>query len=101
MELINAKTKNYVYESVNFRESLYKWWVKVEGLTYTETRHLTERVGEQAERQSDMMAEFSLPTWVLLNALEGLGYKVNTGCPPQKKIGFRKVAQFSCSPRGV
>ena len=73
----------------------------MEGLTYTETRHLTERVGEQAERQSDMMAEFSLPTWVLLNALEGLGYKVNTGCPPQKKIGFRKVAQFSCSPRGV
>ena len=70
MELIHAKTKN-------FRESLYKWWVKVEGLTYTETRHLTERVGEQAERQSDMMAEFSLPTWVLLNALEGLGYKVN------------------------
>jgi len=60
------------------RESLYKWWVKVEGLTYTETRHLTERVGEQAERQSDMMAEFSLPTWVLLNALEGLGYKVVT-----------------------
>ena len=39
-------------------------------------RHLTERVGEQAERQSDMMAEFSIPTWMLLNALEGLGYKV-------------------------
>lgn len=61
------------------RESLYKWWVKIEGLSYTEMRHLTERIGEQAERHSerDMVAEFSIPTWALLNGLESLGYKVN------------------------
>ena len=53
--------------------------MKIEGLTYTEMRHLTERIGEQAERHSekDMVAEFSIPTWALLNGLESLGYKVN------------------------
>ena len=59
-----------------FRESLFKWWVKVEGLTYTELRLLSERLGEQAERQGDAAAEFSVPTWSLLNSLEALGYRV-------------------------
>ena len=48
----------------------------MEGLTYTELRLLSERLGEQAERQGDAAAEFSVPTWSLLNSLEGLGYRV-------------------------
>ena len=47
----------------------------MEGLTYTELRLLSERLGEQAERQGDAGAEFSVPTWSLLNSLEGLGYR--------------------------
>ena len=50
--------------------------MKVEGLTYSELRHLSERLGEQAERQAETAAEFSVPTWSLLNSLEGLGYRV-------------------------
>ena len=66
------------FKDVNsiLRESLFHWWVKVEGLTYTELRLLSERLGEQAERQGDATAEFSVPTWSLLNSLEGLGYRV-------------------------
>ena len=46
---------------------------------------MSERLGEQAERHcdKDQVTEFSLPTWMLLNALEGLGYKV--------KIQFTEV----------
>ena len=80
------------------RESLYKFWVKVEGLTYTELRHVSERLGEQAERmrhvvmeclfslmmdvtmcsERETVAEFSVPTWCLLNSLEGIGYRVTS-----------------------
>ena len=86
--LNNINTQNAIYcsevgifeghseTSCIFRESLFHWWVKVEGLTYTELRLLSERLGEQAERQGDAMAEFSVPTWSLLNSLEGLGYRV-------------------------
>ena len=59
------------------RESYYKWLVRVEGLTYSELRHLSERLGEQGERLGDLdMTEFSLPSWMVLNALESLGYSV-------------------------
>ena len=59
------------------RESYYKWLVRVEGLTYPELRHLKERLGLQGERLGDLdITEFSLPSWMLLNALESLGYSV-------------------------
>ena len=86
--------------NVPSRESLYKFWVKVEGLTYTELRHVSERLGEQAERmrnvvmeclfslvidvtmfsERETVAEFSVPTWCLLNSLEGIGYRVTSIC---------------------
>ena len=85
-------------KTVPSRESLYKFWVKVEGLTYTELRHVSERLGEQAERmrnvvmeclfslmmdvtmfsERETVAEFSVPTWCLLNSLEGIGYRVTS-----------------------
>ena len=85
-------------KTVLSRESLYKFWVKVEGLTYTELRHVSERLGEQAERmrnvvmeglfsvmmdvtmcsERETVAEFSVPTWCLLNSLEGIGYRVTS-----------------------
>ena len=85
-------------KTVPSRESLYKFWVKVEGLTYTELRHVSERLGEQAERmrkvvmeclfslmmdvtmfsERETVAEFSVPTWQVLNGLEVMGYKVVT-----------------------
>ena len=43
--------------NVPSRESLYKFWVKVEGLTYTELRHVSERLGEQAERMRNVVME--------------------------------------------
>lgn len=62
------------------RENYFKWWVKVEGLNHAELRHLTEKIGEQPEKQNELekTAEFSIPTWMVLNGLEHLGYKVVT-----------------------
>ena len=36
--------------NVAHRESYYKWLVRVEGLNYSESRQLTERLGEPGER---------------------------------------------------
>ena len=45
--------------------------------TVMDTGHLYRRLGEQGERLGDLdMTEFSLPSWMLLNALESLGYSV-------------------------
>jgi len=62
------------------RENYFKWWVTVEGLSHLDVRHLAEKIGEQPEQQSerDKTAEFSIPTWMVLNGLEQLGYKVVT-----------------------
>ena len=50
----------------------------MEGLNHTEVRHLTEKIGEQPEHQTEMekLAEFSVPSWIVLNGLEQLGYRV-------------------------
>jgi len=60
------------------KENFLKWWIKVEGLTHAEVRHLSEKIGEQPEQQSEeeKTAEFSIPSWMVLNGLEQLGYKV-------------------------
>lgn len=62
------------------RENYFKWWVTVEGLSHLDVRHLAEKIGEQPEQQSERekTAEFSIPTWIVLNGLENLGYKVVT-----------------------
>ena len=43
--------------------------MKVEGLTHGEVRHLSEKIGEQPEEQSDeeKTAEFSTPSWMVIN----------------------------------
>ena len=54
--------------------------MRVEGLNYTEARQLTERLGEAGERLPDRdITEFTLPSWMLLNALETIGYSVLPG----------------------
>jgi len=60
------------------KENFLKWWIKVEGLVHSDVRHLAEKIGEQPEQQSeaDKTAEFSIPSWMVLNGLEQLGYKV-------------------------
>jgi len=62
------------------RENYFKWWVTVEGLSHLDVRHLAEKIGEQPEQQSERekTCEFSIPTWMVLNGLEHLGYKVVT-----------------------
>ena len=51
--------------------------MRVEGLNYSESRQLTERLGEAGERLADRdITEFTLPSWMLLNALESIGYSV-------------------------
>ena len=70
--------------TVAVRESHYKWLVRVEGLNYTESRQLTERLGEAGERLPDRdITEFTLPSWMLLNALEAIGYSVLPGADLQ------------------
>jgi len=60
------------------KENYVQWWVKVEGLPHQEVRQLAEKVGEQPEllTETDRLAEFSLPSWTVLNGLEQLGYRV-------------------------
>ena len=49
------------------RENLLKWWIKVEGIAHVDVRHLSEKIGEQPEQQSDAekTAEFSIPSWMV------------------------------------
>ena len=51
----------------NFRENYLKWWIKVEGLTHGEVRHISEKIGEQPEQQNEeeKTAEFSIPSWMV------------------------------------
>jgi len=62
------------------RESVCKWWVAVQGLNHNEVRTISEKVQEQPEHSSerDKRVEFSVPTWLVLNGLEAMGYKVVT-----------------------
>ena len=54
------------------RENAIKYWCTVQGLNHNEVRVLAEKVQDQPEHQDDRLkrAEFSLPTWLILNALE-------------------------------
>ena len=49
------------------KENFLKWWIKVEGLAHGEVRHLSEKIGEQPEQQSEgeKSAEFSIPSWMV------------------------------------
>lgn len=60
------------------KENFLKWCIKVEGLVHTDVRHLAEKIGEQPEQhcEAEKSAEFSIPSWMVLNGLEQLGYKV-------------------------
>ena len=62
------------------RENAIKYWCTVQGLNHNEVRVLAEKVQDQPEHHDDRQkkAEFSLPTWVMLNALELMGFKVVT-----------------------
>ncbi len=65
------------------RENAIKYWCTVQGLSHNEVRVLAEKVQDQPEHQDDRLkrAEFSLPTWLVLNALEVMGFKVVTSGP--------------------
>ena len=65
------------------RENAIKYWCTVQGLSHNEIRVLSEKVQDQPEHQDDRLkrAEFSLPTWMMLNALEQMGFRVVT-CGP-------------------
>jgi len=60
------------------RESVCKWWVAVQGLSHNEVRSISEKVQEQPEYNSEKekRVEFSVPSWMVLNGLEVMGYKV-------------------------
>ena len=76
--------------NVAHRESYYKWLVRVEGLNYSESRQLTERLGEPGERLADRdITEFTLPSWMLLNALESIGYSVGSSYSHLKYLGLK------------
>merc|ERR1711892_980109 len=63
------------------RENSVHWWVQVQGLNHHEVRVLSEKMSEGQEaqdRERDMVAEFGVPTWLTLNSLQRLGYKVIT-----------------------
>ena len=65
------------------RENAIKYWCTVQGLSHNEVRVLAEKVQDQPEVHDDKAkrAEFSLPTWLVLNALEIMGFKVVTSGP--------------------
>jgi len=65
---------------ITVRENKAKWWITVQGLNYNEVRLLSEKLSDQPESHSDKekMAEFSVPTWMVLNGLERMGYRVVT-----------------------
>lgn len=62
------------------RESVYACWTSVQGISFSEFRQLVEKVGEQPEvyNEREKKAEFSLPSWMVLNGMEFLGYRVVT-----------------------
>jgi len=66
------------------RETSSNWWVQVEGLNHHEVRVLSDKLNdgpEAQDRERSRVAEFSVPTWQILNSLERLGYRVITsGC---------------------
>ena len=51
--------------------------MKVEGLSHAELRHLTEKIGEQPEKQSEVekIAEFSIPTWMVSWSIYSLAFQ--------------------------
>jgi hypothetical protein len=65
------------------RENAIKYWCVVQGLSHNEMRVLAEKVQDQPEVHDDKQkrAEFSLPTWLILNALEVMGFKVVSSGP--------------------
>ena len=65
------------------RENAIKYWCTVQGLNHNEVRVLAEKVQDQPEVHDDRAkrAEFSLPTWLVLNALELMGFKVVSSGP--------------------
>ena len=73
-----------------------------QGLTHNEVRLLAENVHDQPEHHDDRAkrAEFSLPTWLVLNALEVMGFKVGllhghpAGSIPKKVRNHR--INFTC-----
>ena len=76
---LNSGRMPYVF----VRENAIKYWCTVQGLSHNEIRVLAEKVQDQPEHHDDRnkRAEFSLPTWVMLNALEVMGFKVVTSGP--------------------
>ena len=50
-----------------FRESVFKWWVAVQGLNHNEVRSISEKVQEQPEYNSEKekRVEFSVPSWMV------------------------------------
>ena len=65
------------------RENAIKYWCTVQGLNHNEVRILAEKVQDQPEMHDDRAkrVEFSLPTWLALNALELMGFKVVSSGP--------------------
>jgi len=65
------------------RENAIKYWCTVQGLNHNEVRILSEKVQDQPEHHDDRAkrVEFSLPTWLVLNALELMGFKVVSSGP--------------------
>ena len=65
------------------RENAIKYWCTVQGLNHNEVRILAEKVQDQPEHHDDRAkrVEFSLPTWLILNALEMMGFKVVSSGP--------------------
>jgi len=65
---------------ITVRENAVKWWITVQGLNHHEVRLLAEKVSDQPESHNDKdkLAEFSVPSWQILNGLERLGYRVVT-----------------------
>ena len=64
-------------------ENAIKYWCTVQGLNHNEVRVLAEKVQDQPEVHDDRAkrAEFSLPTWLVLNAMEMMGFKVVSSGP--------------------
>ena len=71
--------KPFIMPYVFVRENAIKYWCVVQGLSHNEMRVLAEKVQDQPEVHDDKQkrAEFSLPTWLILNALEVMGFKVS------------------------
>ena len=82
-ELLHKKKHYFNMPYVFVRENAIKYWCTVQGLNHNEVRVLAEKVQDQPEVHDDRAkrAEFSLPTWLVLNALELMGFKVVSSGP--------------------